>query len=65
MRDILSRLIMAPRYVNLAFLFAGLSVVWGLNLQLATSGGNTSSPLLYGLLFEVIGLIAITDSTRT
>lgn len=39
--------------LTLASLLGLLSIAQALNLNVASDGGNASSPLLYGLLFEV------------
>jgi hypothetical protein len=41
------------RFGLLASLWAGFDAVLALKLNISTSGGNASSPILYGLLFEV------------
>lgn len=41
------------QFITFASLSALLGIAQALTLDLASGGGNASSPLLYGLLFEV------------
>ena len=40
-------------WASLLALFGTAPIVQALTLDVATGGGNASSPILYGLLFEV------------
>lgn len=54
----IAMVVFSIRFCLWANLWAVFEAAQALNLNISTSGGNSSSPILYGLLFEVLTFIS-------